>query len=372
MNNACRLPIAVAGALMPDAHVGYGLPIGGVLATDQAVIPYAVGKDIACRMRLSILDLPLYSLENDKDFLIDVLKKEARFGTDTFKPAREHAIMDAPLWNEHPLLREVKDKARQQLGTSGSGNHFIEFGVLNVYSDTLDVEQGNYVALLSHSGSRGMGEHIANHYSQLARRLHPQLSDELAHLAWLDMNSEPGLEYWNAMELMGSYAAAHHELIHTHISQRLEASILATVENHHNFAWKEQLDGREVIVHRKGATPAGAGVMGVIPGSMATAGYVVVGKGNPESLFSASHGAGRRMSRAEAAKRFTWEQTEKILKKSKTLLISGGLDEAPMAYKDIEEVMTAQADLVDSVARFNPRIVRMAPSKKGPKEARRK
>jgi tRNA-splicing ligase RtcB len=232
---------------------------------------------------------------------------------------------------------------------------------------------GRYLALLSHSGSRGAGATIAAHYSRLARQLHPELPQELAQLSWLDLATEPGQEYWAAMELMGRYAASNHALIHQHIARALGVDVLLDVENHHNFAWRErhQLpDGSEgeVIVHRKGATPAGTGVLGIIPGSMGTPGYVVRGKGVKASLDSASHGAGRRMSRTRAKEMFSWEETQRFLRERNVTLLSAGLDEVPMAYKDINQVMAAQSDLVEPLARFDPRLVKMAPSGEPPED----
>ena len=230
-----------------------------------------------------------------------------------------------------------------------------------------------YLALLSHSGSRGSGATVAQHYSRVARDLHPELPQALGHLAWLDVSSGAGQEYWAAMELMGAYAAANHELIHRHVARALGAGVLLDVENHHNFAWRERHllpDGtdREVIVHRKGATPAGEGVLGIIPGSMAAPGYIVRGKGDPSSLRSASHGAGRRMSRTRAKQEFTWADLTRVLKERGVTLLSAGLDEAPMAYKNIETVMAAQKSLVDIVARFDPRLVKMAPAGEAPED----
>jgi tRNA-splicing ligase RtcB (3'-phosphate/5'-hydroxy nucleic acid ligase) len=367
LKNACKLPVAVAGALMPDAHVGYGLPIGGVLATDEAVIPYAVGVDIACRMKMTVLDLPVSTLQIDQSRLRQALERETRFGIGaTFRSPRQHDVMDRD-WTVTALTSKLKDRAWSQLGTSGSGNHFVEFGELIVMNDAVGLASGKYLALLSHSGSRGTGAQIAQHYSRVARDLHPELPKELAHLAWLDLSTEPGDEYWAAMELMGQYAAANHALIHAHIAQALGVDVLLDIENHHNYAWRERHvrpDGSEseMIVHRKGATPAGAGVLGIIPGSMATSGYVVRGKGIATSLNSASHGAGRRMSRTKAKKMFNWEMAQRFLRERRVTLISAGLDEVPMAYKDIDEVMAAQQDLVEPLARFEPRLVKMAPS----------
>jgi len=366
LKNACKLPVAVAGALMPDAHVGYGLPIGGVLATREAVIPYAVGVDIACRMKMSVLDLPLAVLSNDERRLTRALERETQFGMGaTFRDRRQHAVMDAD-WRVTPLTARLKDRAWSQLGTSGSGNHFVEFGQLTVTNDAVGLPQGEYLALLSHSGSRGTGAQIAQHYSRLARDVHPELPKELSQLAWLDLTSDAGAEYWAAMELMGKYAAANHALIHAHIARTLGVTVRLDIENHHNFAWRErhQLpDGTQadVIVHRKGATPAGAGVLGIIPGSMGTSGYVVRGRGVAASLNSAAHGAGRRMSRTKAKEAFTWDMARAYLRERGVTLLSAGLDEVPMAYKNIDEVMAAQSDLVEPLARFEPRLVKMAP-----------
>jgi len=368
MQDAARLPVAVRGALMPDAHVGYGLPIGGVLATQNAVIPYAVGVDIACRMKLSVLDLPPSWLLEKEDRLAGALQRETLFGAGAaFRTPLEHEVLAAD-WNASPITRELFDKARSQLGTSGSGNHFVEFGVLTLDHAELGLAAGSYLALLSHSGSRGAGARIAEHYSRLAMSLHPELPQALRRLAWLDLDSEPGQEYWQAMNLMGQYASANHALIHQRIARSLGAAVLAGVENHHNFAWKERHGDRELIVHRKGATPAEAGMLGVIPGSMATPGFVVRGRGNEDSLNSAAHGAGRVMSRTAAKKRFTWSAVKPILAAAGVRLLSAGLDEVPGVYKDIHQVMAAQADLVQVIARFDPKIVIMADARERPED----
>ena len=373
MENACRLPVAAAGALMPDAHVGYGLPIGGVLATHDAVIPYAVGVDIACRMKMTVLDLPLSTLTEDQSRLKSAIDRETRFGVGgSFKTRRKHAVMDAD-WRVTPLTAQLKDRAWSQLGTSGSGNHFVEFGSLTVMDDAVGLPRGEYLALLSHSGSRGTGAAIASHYSKVAKAAHPKLPHELAQLAWLDLSSEAGQEYWAAMELMGQYAAANHALIHQEIARNLGVEVRLDIENHHNYAWRERhrmADGKmkDVIVHRKGATPAGAGVLGIIPGSMGAPGFVVRGKGSAVSLNSAAHGAGRRMSRTRAKAMFTWNDAQKFLRDRNVTLISAGLDEVPMAYKDIHQVMAAQQDLVEPLARFDPRLVKMAPAGERPED----
>jgi tRNA-splicing ligase RtcB (3'-phosphate/5'-hydroxy nucleic acid ligase) len=369
MANACALPVAVAGALMPDAHVGYGLPIGGVLATDNAVIPYAVGVDIACRMKLSVYDRKANTLAGQRDRLANIIESETRFGMGCeFKQRREHEVMDED-WKVSPVTQRLRDKAWAQLGTSGSGNHFVEFGAFTVEAErarALGLEPGEYLALLSHSGSRGAGAQVCGFYSKKAMARHQHLPKELKHLAWLSLTDADGQEYWAAMSLMGLYAAANHALIHRHIAHKLGADVILDIENHHNFAWKEthKVSGedREVIVHRKGATPAGAGVLGIIPGSMASPGYVVRGKGSPESLHSAAHGAGRVMSRTQAVHSFTWSATRKLLAERGVELLSAGLDEVPGVYKDIHAVMAAQTDLVEVLGRFDPKLVKMCPA----------
>ena len=372
MRNAAMLPVAVKGALMPDAHTGYGLPIGGVLAVKNAVIPYAVGVDIACRMRLTVLDLPVSAISQKREWLIRAIEEETRFGMGAAfekNERREHMVMEED-WNISPVTTHLKEKAWKQLGTSGGGNHFVEFGELHLETPALGLGKGVYLALLSHSGSRGTGETVATHYSKLAQSLRTYLPQELKHLAWLSMESSEGQEYWAAMQLMGKYASANHELIHRHVLANLGAISLAAVENHHNFAWEEEHDGETVIVHRKGATPAGKGVLGVVPGSMGSPGFVVQGKGNTDALHSCSHGAGRQMSRTAAIKQLNHDEVRQFLEDAGVCLISGGLDEAPMAYKDIHAVMAAQSDLVDIVARFEPRLVKMA-SDEGAKAKRK-
>src|ERR1017187_3614022 len=372
MEKACLLPVSVAGALMPDAHVGYGLPIGGVLATEKAGIPYPLGGDIACRMKMSVLDMPVRDLEHKQCRLTRAIEAETRFGVGAnFKERRSHAVLDAD-WSASPITQQNKDRAWSQLGTSGSGNHFVEFGLFTAHSKINDLEPGTYVALLSHSGSRGTGAAVCDYYSKIAFAQFPDLPGELKRLAWLSLDSQEGQEYWNAMELMGRYAAANHACIHQHITENLRAQVLLDLENHHNFAWKEKhvIEGaeREVVVHRKGATPAGAGVLGIIPGSMASPGFVVSGKGNPDSLNSASHGAGRSMSRKAANERFNWKEVNRLLRERGVTLISAGLDEVAMAYKNIREVMAAQSDLVTTLGQFDPKLVKMAPSGERPED----
>jgi tRNA-splicing ligase RtcB len=364
MDNAMRLPISVAGALMPDAHIGYGLPIGGVLATDNAIIPYAVGVDIACRMRLSLYEVSPILLGQKKGMFEDALWNETAFGMGakwTGSKKAQHAVLDDDAWYATPQLKILKDTAMNQLGTSGTGNHFVEWGSFHLTEPMFGLEPGVYLALLSHSGSRGVGAKIADRYSKIAREKRPDLDASVKYLAWLSLDSEDGQEYWLSMELAGRFASANHNIIHQRVAAAVGLKEAAAVENHHNFAWKEKLpDGRTVIVHRKGATPAGVGVLGIIPGSMGDAGYLVRGKGIASSLESASHGAGRLMSRRAALNSISKSARDEYLKKNNVTLLGGGMDESPQAYKPIESVIKAQAELVEALGKFMPRIVRMA------------
>jgi tRNA-splicing ligase RtcB len=361
MEVAMRLPITVAGALMPDAHQGYGLPIGGVLAIENAVIPYGVGVDIGCRMCLSVYNLPDKILKEDKHRLEKILVQNTLFGAGKdFSKSSDHPAVERKEFNELPVLKSLHSKAAKQLGSSGSGNHFVEFGFVEISDEESDwnLPAGKYLGVLSHSGSRGLGASIAAHYTRVAMEK-CRLPGEAKHLAWLSLDSEEGQEYWKAMNVAGDYASACHHIIHEKISNALAEKPVTMVENHHNFAWKEIYEGREVIVHRKGATPAGKNVPGIIPGSMVAPGFIVKGKGEAASLNSAAHGAGRVMSRTRAKQMIDHKMLNETLAAYDVKLIGGGLDEAPQAYKSIHEVMNSQKQLVEVIGLFHPKIVRM-------------
>ena len=359
--DALKLPIAVQGALMPDAHSGYGLPIGGVLATENAVIPYGVGVDIGCRMCLTIYPIKTSYLKGKQHQLENMLSEHTKFGMyETHKVKHDHELFERTEFNDIPLLKRLKTKAYKQLGTSGGGNHFVEFGAVQItdINNPFQLPVGEYLGLLSHSGSRGLGANIAKHYTYLATKQCP-LPKNVQHLAWLDLNTHDGQEYWLAMNLAGDYAKACHDNIHKRLAKLLGAKPIAKIENHHNFAWKEQVQGQELIVHRKGATPAHKNELGIIPGSMTAPGYIVRGLGNESSLNSASHGAGRKFSRRKCKETFTKSDVKHQLKMNNVSLIGGGVDEAPMAYKNIKKVMANQQELVEVLGTFTPKIVRM-------------
>jgi tRNA-splicing ligase RtcB len=221
-------------------------------------------------MALTVFDIPEAHFFEHRSLYKRELIAHTAFGAGngfTGKDRAYHQVLDRKEFELTKLLRELKDKAFSQLGSSGGGNHFVEWGIID-FSETdaaLGVEKGRYLALLTHSGSRGLGATIAGYYTRVAKDF-CKLPAHAANLAYLDLDTEAGQEYWMAMSLAGDYASACHEVIHRKLAKAIGGTVLARVENHHNFAWKELLDGEELIVHRKGATPAGAGVMGIIPG----------------------------------------------------------------------------------------------------------
>jgi tRNA-splicing ligase RtcB len=299
-------------------------------------------------------------MERYRSVLKNVLMENTCFGRETFKKPMDHEVLENNVFREVQILKKLHGRAAAQIGSSGSGNHFVEFGLIEVGpSNEWNLAEGRYLGLLSHSGSRGLGAEVARHYTKLAKEL-CLLPGDASNLAWLDLDTQAGQEYWLAMNLAGDYASANHHQIHERVAKALGEDPLFVVENHHNFAWKEMLpDGREAIVHRKGATPAGLGTLGIIPGSMTAPGFIVKGRGDAASLASASHGAGRVMSRSAAKNSITKKMLRQSLQKNDVELIGGGLDEAPMAYKDIQKVMGYQEELVDVLGVFTPKIVRM-------------
>ncbi len=356
---AMRLPIADRGALMPDAHQGYALPIGGVFRSHNSVSPAMVGVDIGCRMMLTIFDTPPAELRQRRNELFQTLKRVTTFGAGANRPyAADHEILDDPRWQVTNQLRGLRTKATAQLGTSGSGNHFAELVIGETLQDAIPGAPAHFTGLLTHSGSRGVGYAVANHYMRVAAQETKRIADVPRYYEWLALDTEAGQEYWTAMELCGAFASANHHIIHDLFVRRSKLGGAAPVENHHNFAWR---DG-EYVVHRKGATPAEAGVLGIIPGSMATNSYVVVGTGNPAALQSSSHGAGRRGSRTWAKNTIALRDVRQVLTERDILVEGLNADESPFAYKDIERVMQLQEDagLIERVARMQPIAVLMA------------
>lgn len=367
LEEACRLPVAISGSLLPDAHLGYALPVGGVVALENAVSPAFVGFDIACRMKLSILDIEPGAFRKLRGKLARNLDAVTSFGlgADFEDGKRDHEVMEDSIWQENSEARKLKDKARKQLGSSGGGNHFADLmvGTVEKEKEWLPFKKGDtFVALVTHSGSRGTGHNLATHYKKVAEDITSKTSRGIPkNYAWLDLDHEAGHEYWQVMQLMGKYASANHELIHKHFAKQSGIGIIDTYENHHNFAWKKEVEGKTYVIHRKGATPAEPGVVGIIPGSMGTSSYLVEGTAGKESLWSSSHGAGRISSRRAAKRNHDERAYRQFIRQKDILTIGVARDETYQCYKDIDRVIDLQKDeLVDVVAKMEPRVVLMA------------
>jgi tRNA-splicing ligase RtcB len=344
-------------ALMADCHEGFGMPIGGVIACTDTIVPNAVGVDIGCGVCALQTDIPGDAVDTEAvRSICHEIRKTIPLGFDHHKKDQPwegfHHVPDSPI-----LASELAN-AKRQLGTLGGGNHFIE------------IQSGGdgHLWLMVHSGSRNFGLKIAKYYHEKAlafcdkRRL--ALPDR--DLAYLPMETKEALEYKSAMDFALLFARANREAMKKVcadiIAETTGCGFLDEINIHHNYAAQETHFGRKVIVHRKGATSARKGETGIIPGSMGTASYIVEGLGNPESFESCSHGAGRVMSRNEANRRLTLEDARRAIK---GVIFDGwkdgggkkrrlDLSEAPQAYKDIESVIEAQRDLVEVKVRLTP------------------
>lgn len=335
-------------ALMADAHVGFGMPIGGVLASLGVIIPNAVGVDIGCGIiaaKTDIKNMDIRAIEK----IVDKAHKSIPLGFKHHKrPRTWEGFNNSP---NSKIIMEELDAARYQLGTLGGGNHFL----------TMEQGSDGHIWLMVHSGSRNFGYKIAEYYNNIAVKLNEKtkLVPPKQDLAGLYMDSDEGQEYFNAMNYALEFAAENRRQLLEQFydifrEETKSREILKKVSIHHNYASLEKHFGKEVIVHRKGAIRAERGELGIIPGSMGTPSYIVEGLGNPESFRSCSHGAGRVMSRRQANKTITKEMADKAM---------GGIvhkgwrkdfSEAPMAYKDIEEVMENQKDLVKRAIKLTP------------------
>lgn len=363
-------------ALMPDAHQGYGMPIGGVIATENAVIPAAVGVDIGCGMIATETDIPAERFA-DLSFrraFQEKLKKLIPVGdgvshreAQTWEGFEDYADNNGMRTNLWPSKLD-----RMNLGTLGGGNHFIELQKTTALNGAGDPADGSKVWLMIHSGSRNLGKRIEEHYHKIANRLCTHFRVQLAdpNLAFLPIEEQDGHNYFTDMLFALRYAKENRrrmmEAMKTTITEFVpEANFLRTIDIHHNYAACEAHFGKKVFVHRKGATSAKLDEIGIIPGSMGTASYIVRGLGNPASFMSCSHGAGRRMSRIAASTNLTVEECNQAMKgivcerwhpykgygKAKGQL---DLSEAPQAYKDIESVIDAERDLIEPQVRLVP------------------
>jgi tRNA-splicing ligase RtcB len=349
VRNLANLPFAFKWvAVMPDAHVGFGMPIGGVLAAVDTIVPNAVGVDIGCGMLAARTDLTSIS----EEALLQVLTGIRQVVPLGF----EHHKVDQP-WPgfdrapDIPLIQQELSSARRQLGTLGGGNHFIEF---QRGSD------GN-VWIMIHSGSRNFGLKTANIYQKTAQALCSRKGWELQDrdLAYLPLDSREGQEYFAAMNYCCDFAKANRELMMERVGEVVaritRAKILETINIHHNYAALETHYQSQVVVHRKGATKASRDTVGIIPGSMGAKSYIVNGLGNPESFESCAHGAGRKMGRKQAIRSLDLEAEQKKMQGIlHGLRARSALDEAPGAYKDIDAVMALQRDLVEIMVSLSP------------------
>ena len=368
-------------ALMPDAHAGYGMPIGGVAAFETAVVPYAVGNDAGCGMHSVQTNLPaelMSEMSVRRDFQ-NRLKKRVPVGEAVHSQEQSWDGFDEYLDNGGNALL-ASPRIRKALGTVGGGNHFVELQKSDkVYEQYAYAEEG-MVWFMVHTGSRSLGGALANLYHTaavgLCHRWHSAIPCD--ELAFLPVSSEEGQAYLRDMTFALKYALENRRRIAAVMKETLfdmfggsfdGLSFLAENDVHHNYASLEHHFGKDVWVHRKGATLARAGGTGIIPGSMGTASYIVEGCGNEESFCSSSHGAGRRMSRTAANSTFTVEECDKAMegivcerwqkvrgwKKGESVETSQfDLSESPMAYKDIENVMNSQKDLVGKCVRLVP------------------
>ena len=386
-------------ALMPDAHLGYGMPIGGVVAAEDAVIPAAVGVDIGCGMIATETDIPAErfadmafrrAFQERLKARIPVGEGVSHKTTQDWEGFEEYTAnngMRSDLW---PSKLD-----RMNLGTLGGGNHFIELqkttpleiGGTHTSSDRLrgSLRSGDTgdcalpdggesrVWLMIHSGSRNLGKRIEEHYHRIASRLCSRFRVPLADpdLAFLPIAEKEGHDYFTDMLFALRYAKENRRRMMEAMKETLlefapEANFVRTIDIHHNYAACEEHFGKKVFVHRKGATSAKLDEIGIIPGSMGTASYIVRGLGNPDSFMSCSHGAGRRMSRVAASANLTVEQCDKAMEGivcerwgkykgfSKKAKGRFDLSEAPQAYKDIENVISSELDLVEPLVRLVP------------------
>ncbi len=361
--NLANLPFAFRHVvILPDCHQGYGMPIGGVLATREMVIPNAVGVDIGCGMsavRTSLTGIDKAVIKK----IMSGIRSLIPLGFQHHKKPQDENLMPDPghgvKIEELPVACFEYESALHQLGTLGGGNHFIE---IQKGSD------GN-IWLMVHSGSRNIGKKVADHYNRMAKALNEKWDTGLStqkQLAYLPMSTEEGITYWKEMEYCVRFAFASRELMMNRIKVVCQDIIPRQITFDpminiaHNYAARENHFSTPVIVHRKGATQAKKGQVGIIPGSQGTKSYIVRGKGNPESFESCSHGAGRVMGRKQAQRQLDLQKEIAFLEKQDivhSIRTQRDLDEAPSAYKKIEDVMENQKDLVEPLVELTPLAV---------------
>jgi tRNA-splicing ligase RtcB len=358
--NLARLPFAFRHiALMPDCHQGFGMPIGGVMATNDVIIPNAVGVDIGCGMCAVQTSLHQVDQKTLKNIMADIRQLIPLGFKHHSKRQDAHHLPQRESHENMPVVAREYESATYQVGTLGGGNHFIE---VQKGSDEL-------IWIMVHSGSRNIGKQVADYYNRLAISLNEEWKSTVprsAQLAWLPVDSPEGKQYITEMNYCIDFALANRKLMMKNIlsvfEKHFKASFRAApmINIAHNYASAEKHFGQEVMVHRKGATKATMDTIGIIPGSQGANSFIVKGKGNPESFESCSHGAGRKMGRKEAIRTLDLKkEIEKLEKKGviHALRRAGDLEEASGAYKDINIVMKNQDDLVDILVELQPLAV---------------
>ncbi|OUN01338.1 MAG: RNA-splicing ligase RtcB [Firmicutes bacterium ZCTH02-B6] len=371
----CAAPPETAGAVLcADAHKGYSMPIGGVVAYRGLTSPSGVGFDIGCGNKAVRTNLKVADIRRDLPKLMDRVFKEISFGIGRKNPRPiDHAVFEDPRWNVHAGVRALKDLAYQQLGTVGGGNHYV---------DLLEEPATGDLWVAVHFGSRGFGHKTATGFLNLAKGKPfdaPAGGESMDHPpTLLRLDTELGQAYHQAMQLAGRYAYAGRDVVVEQVLRILGAQATLSVHNHHNFAWEEEHNGEKVIVVRKGATPCHPGQMSFIGGSMGDISVVVRGKDSPVArvaLFSTVHGAGRIMSRTQAAGKVRRVKgklvrfgglisMEDVVRQMKALgieLRGGGPDEAPGVYRKLQEVLNAHVDTFEILHVLKPIGVAMAP-----------
>jgi tRNA-splicing ligase RtcB len=364
MDNCLRKG-AHAAALMADHHLGYAVPVGGVIAYRDHISPSGVGFDIGCGNKAVLTNATLSDVKGDISRIMDEVVAKVSFGIGRVNKTKvDHALFDAEQWTDIEMLRPLKDMARGQLGTVGSGNHYVD-----IFAD-----EAERIWIGVHFGSRGLGHKIASHYIKAGGGTDGILVDPVL----LDVHTDLGREYIAAMQLAGDYAYAGRDWVCAEVARILCADIIDEVHNHHNYAWREQHAGVDLWVVRKGATPAWPGQRGFVGGTMGENSVILQGAQSDLSaaaLYSTVHGAGRAMSRTEAAGKCKWKGGQKVrvsegkvsqhmmdewLADANVELRGGGCDESPHAYKRLTDVLTAQGDTVQILHQLKPLGVAMA------------
>lgn len=376
LKTCMRTGNVVGAVLCADGHFGYSQPVGGVIAYDGQISPSGVGYDIACGNKAVKTNVTYKQIKNDLPKIMDEIERQVPFGIGkSSKRNANHSVFEDPAWDvyrsigtqEHDTLLAL---AKEQLGTTGSGNHYVD---ILVDKKTDEIWIGN------HFGSRGFGHKTATGFLNMAKNRSfldnpPQENMQQAPTLF-DMDSELGDMYYQAMQLAGKYAYAGRDIVIDQVLDILQATSTFEVHNHHNYAWKETHNGKEVIVVRKGATPAAPGQLGFVGGSMGDISVILQGKESKKSeqaLYSTVHGAGRVMSRTKAAGRMNWrtrrrkggaithERMQQAIEKYGVELRGGGTDESPFVYRKLREVLAAHEGTVDILHELKPVGVVMA------------